>query len=137
MKSPTEGLEVKHTLLNTTIVASLLGLAPVSGFATELIYTNAKIYTVDADQPWAQAVAIEDGKFTAVGSAEEITALAEDGTEVIDLGGRVVLPGLIDDHIHVDMVAENTMNVMFDPLQDYDAFKETIAELLERRPDAP
>ncbi len=62
--------------------------------------------------------------------------MATDGTEVIDLGGKVVLPGFVDDHIHVDMMSENTMNIRFDPLQDFDAYKAAVADLLERRPDA-
>lgn len=61
---------------------------------------NAKIYTVDASKPWAEAVAIKDGKIVAVGSNSEIKALALDNPKLIDANGRLVLPGFIDAHCH-------------------------------------
>ncbi|MGB1249571.1 MAG: amidohydrolase [Candidatus Promineifilaceae bacterium] len=65
---------------------------------TQLL-TNGKIYTMDASQPTATAVAMRDGKLIAVGSDEAIRALG--GTE-IDLDGRCVIPGLIDSHVHFE-----------------------------------
>jgi len=70
--------------------------------AAETIYTNARVYTVDADNSWAEAFAVRDGKFLAVGAAEAIVTQHQgDGTEVIDLGGRMVMPGLHDMHAHL------------------------------------
>lgn len=66
-----------------------------------LILHNARIYTQDATQPWAQAVAIGDGRILAAGADDDVLALAGSGTERIDLGGRLVLPGLCDAHIHL------------------------------------
>ena len=64
------------------------------------IYVNGKIYTVNAAQPWAEAVAIRGGKFLKVGSTEEINGLAGNETEIIDLEGRFVMPGIVDMHAH-------------------------------------
>ncbi|MCB0637034.1 MAG: amidohydrolase [Lewinella sp.] len=64
------------------------------------IYTNAIIWTGDPDQPRAEALAITDGVITAVGSAAEIETLQGDRTEVVDLGGRFMVPGFIDNHTH-------------------------------------
>ena len=64
------------------------------------IYTNGKIYTVNEVQPWAEALAIKDGKFLRVGMNAEILALKGNETKVIDLEGRMVLPGLNDHHCH-------------------------------------
>ena len=73
--------------------------APV-GEAPDTIYTNGRIYTVDGDNPWAEAVAIKDGRFVAVGSSADVGAMAGDNTEVVDLAGRFAMPGLIDTHTH-------------------------------------
>ena len=70
----------------------------------ETVYTNGKIYTVDTDRTWAEAVAIKDGKFMAVGSSGEIAAFVGDATEVIDLAGAFVMPGIGDVHIHAALV---------------------------------
>ena len=59
----------------------------------DVVYTNGKIYTVDKAQPWAEAVAIKDGKFLKVGSADDVAAVAGDGTEVHDLQGGFAMPG--------------------------------------------
>lgn len=68
--------------------------------APELILVNGKIITVDRQFSIAQGVAISGGKFAAVGSNEAIRKLAGSGTRTIDLGGRTVVPGLADGHLH-------------------------------------
>ncbi|MTH62418.1 amidohydrolase [Paracoccus litorisediminis] len=67
----------------------------------DLILRNARITTLDRAAPQAQAVAIADGVFVAAGRDADILALAGQGTRIIDMGGRPVLPGLIDNHTHV------------------------------------
>lgn len=73
--------------------------ATSSGKAT-VIVTNARIYTVNAKQPWAEALAIADDKILAIGSKEMIDSFREKNTRVIDAHGRLVLPGFTDSHIH-------------------------------------
>jgi predicted amidohydrolase YtcJ len=68
------------------------------------VYINGQIYTVDETQPWAEAVAIKDGKFIAVGSNNDAAALTDGSTEIIDLGGAFAMPGIGDSHIHPAMV---------------------------------
>ncbi|TZG28091.1 amidohydrolase [Sphingomonas montanisoli] len=67
----------------------------------DMIVTNARITTLDRANPSAQAVAIRDGKFLAVGSEQEVRAAAGPNAQVIDAKGRRLIPGLIDSHIHV------------------------------------
>lgn len=64
------------------------------------IYTNGKIYTVNEEQPWAEAVAIKDGKFIKVGSFDEVNAFKGAKSEIIDLEGKFVMPGIVDMHAH-------------------------------------
>lgn len=67
----------------------------------DLIIHNGKIHTVDRNKPQAEAAAVKDGKFIAVGDNKAIMALKDDNTRMIDLKGRVVVPGLNDSHLHL------------------------------------
>ncbi|MCY1516554.1 N-substituted formamide deformylase [compost metagenome] len=68
--------------------------------AADLVLLNGKVFTAEKGQPLVQAVAVEDGKILKVGSDAEIKALADGSTQVLDLNGKVVMPGLIDSHSH-------------------------------------
>src|SRR5438105_6974998 len=69
--------------------------------AADVILHNGKITTVNAKQPEAQAVAVGEGRFLAVGSDRDVLSLRGPATQVIDLNGRRVVPGLNDSHLHV------------------------------------
>jgi predicted amidohydrolase YtcJ len=65
-----------------------------------LIIVNAKVHTMDRNQPSAEAVAVFGNRFAAIGSTKEIRKLAGTGTRVIDAKGELVLPGFNDAHVH-------------------------------------
>jgi predicted amidohydrolase YtcJ len=67
----------------------------------DLILRNGRFTTLDRSNPNAQAVAVTEGRFSAVGTETEVMALAGPDTRVVDLKGRRVLPGLIDNHLHI------------------------------------
>src|SRR5580704_8669288 len=69
--------------------------------APDLILLNGRFTTLDKSKPTATAVAIKDGKFIAVGEDSGISQLKSDSTRTVDLNGRRVLPGLIDNHLHI------------------------------------
>ena len=69
--------------------------------AKDMILINAKVTTLDRENPVAEAVAIRDGKFLAVGREQDVRAAAGPDATVIDAQGRRLIPGLIDSHIHV------------------------------------
>ncbi len=73
--------------------------------ATAMILHNGRVYTLDTDQPIAEALAISRGLVVSIGSDSHVMPLAAEATEVIDLGGRTVIPGLIDAHIHLQKYA--------------------------------
>ena len=64
------------------------------------IIKNAKIFTADRDHPQASALAVKDGKFIYVG--DEAGLSAYEG-EVTDLGGKFIMPGILDSHVHVTL----------------------------------
>lgn len=76
-------------------------LDPAPQGAPDLILHQGRFTTLDPANPIADAVAIKDGRFTRVGAAGDILPLAGPATRIIALGGRGVLPGLIDNHLHI------------------------------------
>ena len=66
----------------------------------DTIFLNGEFYTVEASQPWAEAVAVKDGRFISVGSNAEIEKLKGPGTQTVDLKGKFAMPGFIDAHTH-------------------------------------
>jgi predicted amidohydrolase YtcJ len=100
------------------------GAPPVA----DTIVMNARVYTVNPSQPWAEAIAIREGKIAALGSASEIAAYRGAFTEVIDVGGRLVLPGFTDSHIHL---LEGSVTLLRLHLED----ATTIAEIQKRVKD--
>src|SRR5438067_6953940 len=100
---------MKHTRRDILKLGTMLGVSYLFGGCSiaakeiqpELILRNARIATLlGGSRSFAQAVAIQDGRFASVGSNEQIMALRGAKTEVIDLGGRTVIPGLNDSHMH-------------------------------------
>ncbi len=84
------------------LALALLSLAApaMAASAPDVIFRNATFATLDPAGSLAQAVAVKNGRFTAVGSDAEVTALAGPDTRLVDLGGKFVSPGLIDAHTH-------------------------------------
>ena len=72
--------------------------------ATRIFY-NGKIYTVNKNQPWAQAIVLDGNKIVYVGDDAGALAMKTDKTQVQDLQGRMMMPGFIDGHIHPLMSA--------------------------------
>lgn len=107
--------------------------------AVDTIYTNGKIYTVNEAQPWAEAIAVKDGRFVAVGSRADVEAMAGDATKVIDLGGQFVMPGLIDTHTHpfVDGLKElGDLSFNFESAEaTLEEMQRQISEYAEANPD--
>lgn len=84
-----------------TLLSVALAFASMDSMAAvDLVLLNGKLYTADPAHPSAQAMAVQDGKVLKVGTDAQIKALAGSTTQVIDLGGKRVMPGMIDSHSH-------------------------------------
>jgi predicted amidohydrolase YtcJ len=92
----------------------------------ELAFLNGGIYTVDPQRRWVEAAAVRDGAFVAVGTNHEIEALIGPQTRVIDLSGRMALPGFHDAHVHPDLGGDQLMACDVQLLRSVDAIKERL-----------
>jgi len=86
------------TLCPTLLLA--VASSAVAAAPADLVLRGGAVYTVDAARSWAQAVAVKDGRIVFVGSDRGVAAHVGAGTKVVDLHGRMVLPGFVDAHIH-------------------------------------
>jgi len=100
----------------------------------ELLLHNARIFTVDATRPWAEAVACAGGRIVAVGADEEILPLADANTQVIDVGGRLALPGFIDAHVHFLRYAVSRRFVDLHRVADFAEVRRRVQEAVQRTP---
>lgn len=101
----------------------------------DLVLQNGKIYTMDANRTQAESVAIKDGKIIYVGSNSELSRLTDAKTKIVDLKGRMLLPGFIDTHNHAYLRAEAMFWVTLSAAS-LDAYKQATQEFLARNPDA-
>ena len=76
--------------------------------APDTVFVNGKIFTANAAQPWAQALAISGDRIVAVGDSATIAAMVGVSTQRVDLGGRTVVPGFNDAHQHIDITPPAT-----------------------------
>jgi len=118
-------------------LVSRIAAAPVQRKPAETVVVNARIYTVNPQQPWAQAVAIRDGKIVAVGTAKEIAGYRGKSTHVIDAQGRVVLPGFTDCHVHFMDGSLGLTRVVLDGAKTVAEIQKRVKEYADSHPNAP
>src|SRR5436190_13641936 len=102
--------KTRVTIALFTVAAAVMVHAQRGDADTVLI--NGKIITVDNGFTIAQAVAIQGDRFVAVGTNQDIMRLAGPGTRRIDLGGKTVIPGLINAHAHLMRADESSATVV-------------------------
>ena len=125
---------LKKSIQNVAIVIALTGYLFAQQTA-DVIYTNGKIYTVNDKEKWAESVAVEKGKFIGVGSNKDTLTFKGKNTKVIDLKGKFVMPGLIDEHIHPDMGADNYLNIFLMATDSWETVTKKIQSYRKKNPD--
>lgn len=99
------------------------------------IFHNGKVYTVNKNRDWAEAVAIEGNKIIYVGTNEEALKLADDNTVITDLEGKMMMPGFIDGHIHPLMAAAFASGAQLGQCQSHEEILATVKAYVEAHPD--
>ena len=100
-----------------------------------LVLKNGAIYTVDKQRTWAQAVAIADRKIAFVGTSVEVESYIDPDTVVIDLNGRMVLPGFIDAHSHPSQSMDFFGNINLYSLDSIGQYQEALTQYLINHPE--
>ncbi len=103
----------------------------------DLILTNAIVYAADAARSRHEAVAVAGGRIVAVGSVSQVEGLAAGGTEVLDLGGRLVLPGFIDAHMHASAAVEELYDVSLSGLRSVTDCVAAVARFAREHAELP
>jgi predicted amidohydrolase YtcJ len=118
-----------------TVLALVAGTASLSQSrdAADLILVNGRVFTADARMPWAEAVAVRGHRILDVGSNTTIRQRAGSGTRVIDVGGRVVIPGINDAHTHVGARPPGTVL----KLSDDPTFDDVVGAVRTAAPSTP
>ena len=96
----------------------------------DVVYKNGFVYTVDAVRTRAQAFALRDGKFFAVGSNDDMKAVTGKDTRVVDLKGKMVMPGLVDTHIHALRGALTALGLAFPVASSVDDIKGALKKFI-------
>lgn len=118
--------QISYFLLTATLLST-----PV--IAADLVLTNGKILTVDSQFNEAQAIAIESGKVVAVGSNADVSKQIKPDTQHIDLKGKTVIPGLIDNHMHLVRGAQNwQQQIRLEGILDYQDALQQIEKAAKR-----
>ncbi|ORB27550.1 amidohydrolase [Mycolicibacterium parafortuitum] len=112
------------------------GGAPAEAAPADFVFHNGRVYTVRDDAPWAQAVAVTGATITYVGDDGGALAFAGPDTEVVDLGGRLLMPGFVEGHIHPFLGAFLSTGVDLQVPTGQDALA-AIAAYAKEHPDGP
>jgi predicted amidohydrolase YtcJ len=99
----------------------------------ELALLSARIFTANPDQPWAEAMIIKGNKILAVGRNDQIKGLCGKDTEIMELPGRLVTPGLVDTHCHFILFGLSLQMVSLSGLTSLEACREKIKLVVASR----
>jgi len=129
-----------HRFIQITLLSSLVTLSghlPAIAaskssmpIVADTIYRNGFIYTVDTVRTRAQAFAVKDGKFIAIGSDDEMKAFTGKKTRVSNLRGKMVMPGIVDTHIHAVRGALVSLGVSFPPSSSVEEIKAAVKKYI-------
>ncbi len=129
---------MRWSWLTPLMMPALVGLhACFSGPSADLILRGGRIYTVDREQPWAEAVAIREDEFIAVGRSQDMNRLIDGNTVVVELDGRLVLPGIIDSHVHFLEGSLLLDRVQLAEATSLEEMKDIVRLFAEANPEAP
>lgn len=122
-------------LLSLGVLSACSKQEPVLSTGADMVLRNGRVYTVDAERSWAQAVALENGRITFVGSDTGAQQYIGSNTRVVDLDGRMMLPGFQDSHVHPIGAGVEASACDLNELPGLTEYRSTIAAYAAANPD--
>lgn len=123
-----------HVLVLGALSAACTPDAEQSAYG-DIAFTNAKVYTLDADRPWADTVVVKDDRIIYVGESEGAVNLISEETESVNLRGQLMLPGFIDTHVHPVAGGGYATALSLDTFGEVDDWVDAIDEYAQAHPD--
>jgi len=123
-------MKLAIAVLSCVLAGNLFAQKPTA----DLIITNAKVWTVDKANPTAQAVAVLGDRIVAVGSTADVESLRGQATKVIDAGGKLLLPGFNDAHVHFVTSGARLDQIQLSDASTVEEFARRIAERAKMTP---
>ena len=105
--------------------------------AVDMIITGARVLTMDEGRPRAEAVAVAGGRIVAVGTDAEVTALAGPETQVVQAGGRTLLPGFVESHLHLVLGGNELAQLQLGGVAGIEALTAAVQGYAADNPDLP
>ncbi len=125
----------RRALWSVVVLGSLTtSPAAAQGGAGTEVLSNARVWTGDAERPWAEAVAVHNGRVIAVGSAADVARVVGAAARTEDLNGRFVMPGFIDTHTHFESAGRLLLGVNLLDVASDTGLRRRVAEAHERLP---
>ncbi|MGN6304639.1 MAG: amidohydrolase [Mesorhizobium sp.] len=104
--------------------------------AADLVVLNGRVYTVDSARSWANAFAVRGGRIIAVGEEAAVKPLIGEGTRVLDLDGRMAMPGIVDVHTHMMMGGQAALfELRLSNMERRDGILKKVREAAEKTPE--
>jgi predicted amidohydrolase YtcJ len=113
----------------------LLGFSAAATASADLVFLGGKVYTLDPERPWAESVAVSGDTIAYVGDDAGAKALIEPDTRVVELQGRLLLPGFIDTHIHIPETFPLVYAVQLTPDMSAEEVLAAIRRFAEENPE--
>ena len=120
--------------LFTIFLTVFLTISNLQAQNMKTAFINGKIYTVNKEQPYAEAVVVEGNKIISVGSNDEVKKLIDESTNVIDIKGKLMLPGFIDNHVHFISGGFYLLGIDLRPANSTAEFKQILKDYAEKHP---
>jgi predicted amidohydrolase YtcJ len=119
---------IAKLIILITLLSLLTACSSPAAPGADTVFRGGAVYTVDDDRSWAEAVAISDGEIVFVGSDEDVVALIGADTEVIEIDGKMLMPGFHDAHAHVRHGGSSLLGCSLHAYEDVAAIRSRLAE---------
>ena len=131
----TSRINARSVFFATVTLAGLIAGSACAQDAADLVFKDAKIYTMDENQPWAESMAIADNKIVFVGKNGDADQWIGDKTNVIDLNDKMVVPGFFSGHEHLIAALWTQLGVQLGAGQSRQDYLDLIKDYAEANPD--